>query len=141
MPTLPQAHLRQQYADTRPLFDMLLQAYPRFLKAEWFDYESYLWAAELFYSYAFEISFPGEEAEGGGSGRPAKGGSQSAAAKGGKPGRKGKAGGASSGRGGGKGSGSAAGGEGGGGDSDSSKTVMVPFSCFINHSPWPHCVR
>ncbi|KAL4434286.1 hypothetical protein ABPG75_000727 [Micractinium tetrahymenae] len=56
--TRAQAHLRQQYADTRPLFDMLLQAYPQFLRPEWFDYESYLWAAELWYSYAFEIEFP-----------------------------------------------------------------------------------
>ena len=44
-----------QYNDTRPLFDMLLTAYPRFLRPEWFDYDSYLWAAELWYSYAFEV--------------------------------------------------------------------------------------
>lgn len=94
-----QAHLRRQYADTRPLFDILLQAcgwlgagsgctwsdtccsapprafrravrtykdmrlataprptlplqaYPAFLRPEWFDYESYLWAAELWYRW------------------------------------------------------------------------------------------
>ena len=44
-----------QYAATRPLFDMLLTAYPQFLRPDWFDYEGYLWAAELFYSYAFEV--------------------------------------------------------------------------------------
>ena len=25
--------------------------------------------------------------------------------------------------------------------STKSKTVMVPFGCLLNHSPWPHCVR
>jgi hypothetical protein len=35
---------------------MLLTAYPQFLEAGWFDYDSYLWAAELWYSYAFEVS-------------------------------------------------------------------------------------
>lgn len=28
---------------------MLLTAYPQFLKPEWFDYDCYLWAAELWY--------------------------------------------------------------------------------------------
>jgi hypothetical protein len=44
-----QDHLRQQYDATRPLFDMLLQAYPQFLQPQWFDYDGYLWAAELWY--------------------------------------------------------------------------------------------
>ncbi len=35
---------------------MLLTAYPQFLESGWFDYDSYLWAAELWYSYAFEVS-------------------------------------------------------------------------------------
>ena len=69
---------------TRPLLDILLQAYPQYLQEDWFTYERYLWAAELFYSYAFEIEFP-----------PAT----------------------------------------------MSKTVMVPFACHVNHSPWPHVVR
>ena len=51
----PPLLLAPQYADTRPLFDMLLAAYPRFLRPEWFDYDCYLWAAELWYSYAFEV--------------------------------------------------------------------------------------
>ena len=50
----PTHHL--QYAATQPLFDMLLAAYPQFLQPEWFDYDGYLWAAELWYSYAFEVS-------------------------------------------------------------------------------------
>jgi hypothetical protein len=44
-----QQHLRQQYADTRPLFNMLLAAYPALLQPDWFEYEGYLWAAELWY--------------------------------------------------------------------------------------------
>jgi histone-lysine N-methyltransferase SETD3 len=79
-----QAHLRAQFEATRPLLDALLEAYPQHLSPEWFAYERYVWAAELFYSYAFEIEFP-------------------PAAK--------------------------------------SKTVMVPFACLVNHSPWPHVVR
>ena len=79
-----QAHLRAQYDATRPLFDILLTAYPQHLSREWFDYAAYVWAAELFYSYAFEIEFP---------------------------------------------------------PNPTSKTVMVPFACHVNHSPWPHVVR
>lgn len=40
--------------------------------------------------------------------------------------------------------GSSTGGTGGGlasRPSGSSKPVMVPFACHVNHSPWPHCVR
>lgn len=90
----------------------VLQAYPSLLKPEWFDYESYLWAAELWYSYAFEIEFPPEPAV---SGAGAAGAAAAAAA---------------------------SGGGGGGDDSaPASKYVMVPFACHINHSPWPHVVR
>jgi hypothetical protein len=79
-----QDHLRKQYAATRPILDILLKAYPQFLQPEWFAYEKYIWSAELFYSYAFEIEFP---------------------------------------------------------PNPKSKTVMVPFACHVNHSPWPHVVR
>jgi hypothetical protein len=50
-----QAHLRAQYDLTRPLMDVLLTAYPAHLERGWFEYEAYVWAAELFYSYAFEV--------------------------------------------------------------------------------------
>jgi len=79
-----QDHLRKQYAATRPILDILLEAYPQYLRPEWFAYEKYVWSAELFYSYAFEIEFP---------------------------------------------------------PNPKSKTVMVPFACHVNHSPWPHVVR
>lgn len=68
-----------QYAATRPLFDMLLQAYPQFLQPAWFDYDSYLWAAELWYSYAFEIEFPEAPADGEGATQAAAAGSALAA--------------------------------------------------------------
>jgi histone-lysine N-methyltransferase SETD3 len=58
-----QAHLRAQFAATRPLMDALLAAYPQHLRPEWFSYEAYVWAAELWYSYAFEVraaSMPNE---------------------------------------------------------------------------------
>lgn len=58
-----QAHLRAQYAATRPLFDMLLAAYPQHLQPSWFDYGAYLWAAELWYSYCFEVGGVGGECE------------------------------------------------------------------------------
>lgn len=53
-----QEHLMTQYKDTRPLLDILLQAYPEHLAAEWFEFEQYRWACELWYSYAFEVEFP-----------------------------------------------------------------------------------
>jgi len=50
-----QAHLRAQFEATRPLLDILLQAYPQYLERSWFEYDKYVWAAELWYSYAFEV--------------------------------------------------------------------------------------
>ncbi len=79
-----QAHIKNQYDACTPLFDILLKAYPALLDAAWFTMERYVWAVELWYSYAFEVEFP---------------------------------------------------------PSTKSKTVMVPFGCLLNHSPWPHCVR
>ncbi len=46
-----------QYAATRPLLDMLLAAYPQHLDPAWFEYQEYLWATELWYSYCFEASY------------------------------------------------------------------------------------
>ena len=156
---LPPAPPALQYADTRPLFAMLLDAYPQFLQADWFEYESYLWAAELWYSYAFEVEFPGEGKEeqeqlGAGSDdskvAPSAQKSRSAAGGGGRSsnprrGKPGKPPGGGARRAAGSSGSSAAGpasssgsSSGGGG---SSKPVMVPFACHLNHSPWPHCVR
>lgn len=53
-----QEHLMTQYKDTRPLLDILLKAYPQHLAAEWFTFDQYRWACELWYSYAFEVEFP-----------------------------------------------------------------------------------
>lgn len=57
-----QSHLRMQYEATQPLFQMLMTAYGKLLQPEWFTYEAYTWAAELWYSYAFEIEFPEDAA-------------------------------------------------------------------------------
>lgn len=53
-----QKHIKDQYHATLPIFNMLVQAYPELLKEEWFSYEQYLWAVELWYSYAFAVEFP-----------------------------------------------------------------------------------
>ena len=53
-----QVHLRKQYQATRPILDILLEAYPQYLNPDWFEYDKYVWAAELWYSYAFEVEFP-----------------------------------------------------------------------------------
>ncbi len=79
-----QKHIRDQYDTCIPLFEALVTAYPTYLTSDMFTYERYVWAVELWYSYAFEIEFPPHTV---------------------------------------------------------SKTVMVPFACLVNHSPWPHVVR
>ncbi|WPT18035.1 Actin-histidine N-methyltransferase [Picochlorum sp. SENEW3] len=79
-----QKHIRDQYDACAPLFDALVTAYPKYLTRDMFTYDRYVWAVELWYSYAFEIEFPPHTM---------------------------------------------------------SKTVMVPFACLVNHSPWPHVVR
>lgn len=79
-----QNHIKGQYDACSHLFDILISAYPAYLTRDMFTYDRYVWAVELWYSYAFEIEFP--------------------------PNLK-------------------------------SKTVMVPFACLVNHSPWPHVVR
>jgi len=133
-----QNHIQAQYDATLPIFNMLVQAYPQLLKEEWFSFEMYLGAVELWYSYAFAVEFPldndTESSEsGGGSGC---GGSRDS---GGRDSSK---------------------------DSieavvyqtilshyyeeeeqqqdtqaSTYRDVMVPFACHINHSPWPHVVR
>ena len=79
-----QMHIKSQYQACTQLFDILISAYPTYLNQDMFTYEKYVWAVELWYSYAFEIEFP---------------------------------------------------------PNIKSKTVMVPFACLVNHSPWPHVVR
>ena len=79
-----QNHVQEQFKASTHLFDILVSAYPMYLNKDMFTYEKYVWAVELWYSYAFEVEFP---------------------------------------------------------PSIKSKTVMVPFACLVNHSPWPHVVR
>lgn len=50
-----QRHIQTQYEASRPLFEALLKAYPQYLQPEWFTYDMYVWAIELWYSYAFEV--------------------------------------------------------------------------------------
>ncbi len=118
-----QAHLAAQRAAAEPLFAALLAAYPEHLKPEWFSLENYVWAAELFYSYAFEVSFPSSTGGGGAAAAEA-----AAAA----PGR---------GQGQGQPLGEAAAEAPPAEEAEESQTVMAPFACHLNHSPWPHVVR
>ena len=53
-----QQHLRAQYDATRPVLDMLLAAYPQALRRDMLEWDAFLWACELFYSYAFDVEFP-----------------------------------------------------------------------------------
>lgn len=48
-------HMRQQFDQLQPIFQTLLGAYGQFLKAEWFSYQAFLWAAELWYAYAIQV--------------------------------------------------------------------------------------
>ncbi|KDD75922.1 hypothetical protein H632_c436p1 [Helicosporidium sp. ATCC 50920] len=106
-----QKHLRELHAASQPLFELLLAAYPRLLQREWFSYESYLWAAELWYSYAFEVGFdPQEKAD-----APRPRDASAAPAFSLRPSTP--------------------------SESKDTKPVMVPFACHVNHSPWPHVVR
>ncbi|GAX80941.1 hypothetical protein CEUSTIGMA_g8376.t1 [Chlamydomonas eustigma] len=52
-------HLRGQFQQLQPVFTALCQAYPSFLKPEWFTWEAFLWAAELWYAYAITVRLPG----------------------------------------------------------------------------------
>ncbi|KAL6770518.1 hypothetical protein ACKKBF_B31570 [Auxenochlorella protothecoides x Auxenochlorella symbiontica] len=138
--TRAQGHLKRQYDATRPLLAMLLAAYPALLSPAWFEFGQYTWAAELWYSYAFEIEFPGagrDPAPGAGAGaqgtgEPRRASGESIAVPPGPPC-----------------SPAAAACPSAGATSASapapapstSTPVMVPFACHVNHSPAPHVVR
>lgn len=47
--------MRGQFTALGPVFAMLLAAYSSYLKPEWFTYEAFLWAAELWYAYAIQV--------------------------------------------------------------------------------------
>jgi len=48
-------HLRRDFESLAPVFETLLQAYGRYLKREWFGWDAFVWAAELFYAYASQV--------------------------------------------------------------------------------------
>lgn len=48
-------HLREAFDASAPAFASLLQAYPSYFQPDWFSFESYLWAAELWYSYGIQV--------------------------------------------------------------------------------------
>ncbi len=48
-------HIQAQYETVKPLLDALTSAYPDQLPAEWFSWEKYLWAVQLWYAYAMQV--------------------------------------------------------------------------------------
>lgn len=49
-------HIKQQYQELKPILDALVAAYPAHLQAAWFSWEAYLWAVQLWYAYAMQVS-------------------------------------------------------------------------------------
>ena len=49
-------HIEGQYQELRLILDALVTAYPQQLQADWFTWESYLWAVQLWYAYAMQVS-------------------------------------------------------------------------------------
>ncbi len=48
-------HLREKFHALAPIFKTLCSAYPAFIKPELFEWGAYIWAAELWYSYAIQV--------------------------------------------------------------------------------------
>lgn len=48
-------HVRQQYEDIRPILEAMVVAYPAYMQPEWFTWEAYLWAVQLWYAYAMQV--------------------------------------------------------------------------------------
>ncbi|KAG2443768.1 hypothetical protein HXX76_002112 [Chlamydomonas incerta] len=48
-------HLAEAFAASQPAFESLIRAYPDYFQPHWFSWESYLWAAELWYSYGIQV--------------------------------------------------------------------------------------
>ena len=49
-------HIKEQYEALKPILDALVAAYPQHLQAAWFSWEAYLWAVQLWYAYAMQVS-------------------------------------------------------------------------------------
>ncbi|KAG2436622.1 hypothetical protein HYH02_011557 [Chlamydomonas schloesseri] len=48
-------HLAEAFEASKPAFESLCKAYPDYFQPHWFSWESYLWAAELWYSYGIQV--------------------------------------------------------------------------------------
>ena len=48
-------HVRQQYEEIKPILEALVTAYPAYMQSEWFTWEAYLWAVQLWYAYAMQV--------------------------------------------------------------------------------------
>ncbi len=52
-------HLKEAFVSSiQPAAAVLLQAYPGLLQPQWFTWETFLWASELSYAYAMQVSAP-----------------------------------------------------------------------------------
>jgi hypothetical protein len=51
-------HIAASFEALQPVFKALLGAYGAHLRAEWFSWEAYLWAVELWYAYAIQVRLP-----------------------------------------------------------------------------------
>ena len=49
-------HIEDQYQELKPVLDALVTAYPQQLRADWFTWEAFLWAVQLWYAYAMQVS-------------------------------------------------------------------------------------
>jgi hypothetical protein len=58
--------MQQQHAALQPVFAALLAAYPEHLKEQQFSMDSFMWAAQLWYAYAMQVSAGAVDARGGG---------------------------------------------------------------------------
>lgn len=49
-------HIMAQYEEVKPILDALVTAYPQQLQGSWLSWEAYLWAVQLWYAYAMQVS-------------------------------------------------------------------------------------
>ena len=56
-----QRHLKEQYDSLQSVFTALCQAYPTFIQPSLFTWQSFLWAAELWYAYSITCLLPSDK--------------------------------------------------------------------------------
>ena len=49
-------HIMAQYEELKRILDALVTAYPQQLQASWLSWEAYLWAVQLWYAHAMQVS-------------------------------------------------------------------------------------